>query len=445
MDINVQESGTVAVKEGKSARLSALRAVTSGFHSLRVRNFRLFIIGQIISLVGTWMQTTAEAWVVLQLTNSPLALSFETTLQFLPIMILALYGGVLADRLPKRKTMVVTQSLLLVQALIFGILVATNSIQLWELYLLALAQGVVNAVDNPVRQAFVSEMVGREELVNAVALNSMTFNGARVLGPAIAGIVISIIGIAPTLFVNAVSYVAVIAALLMMRESEFFTRVTGVPQGSVWTRLKEGLSYAWHTPQILAILIILAALGTFGFNFTVVMPLIADFVVHTDVAGFGLLSSAFGVGALVAAVGTAYLGKPGMKRLFIMAAAFSILLAFTAFTSSFALSALFLGLVGVTGIGYGVGSNTLLQLSTPDELRGRVMSLHVLLILGSTPIGALVIGALSDTLGVAVALFVCAILCGAGVVIGLVYYRRHHVADSLAAAQTDAVPSTQNA
>ncbi len=445
MNINVQESEAVAPQERKSARFSALRAVTSGFHSLRVRNFRLFIIGQIVSLIGTWMQATAESWVVLQLTNSPLALSFEATLQFLPIMVLALYGGVLADHLPKRKTLIATQSLLLIQALIFGILVATNSIQLWQLYLLALAQGIVNAVDNPVRQVFVGEMVGREELPNAVALNSMTFNGARVIGPAIAGLVISIIGIAPTLFVNAISFLAVIGGLLMMRENELFRRVSVVTQGSAWTRLKEGLSYTWHTPKVLAIIIILAALGTFGFNFTVVMPDIAYFVVHTDVAGFGLLSSAFGIGALLAAFGTAYLGKPEMRRLFIFSAAFSILLALAAFTSSFTLSALVLGGLGMTGIGYGVGSNTLLQLSTPDELRGRVMSLHVLLILGSTPIGALLTGVLSATLGVGAALLVCAILCGTGVVIGFVYFRRHRVTEAEAVPQIEAVPSVQNA
>ena len=208
----------------------------------------------------------------------------------------------LADRLPKRRTLIATQTLLLIQAAIFGLLVGTHTIQLWHLYLLAVAQGLVSAIDVPVRQAFVVEMVGREELVNAVALNSMTFNGARIIGPAIAGFVIAKLGIAPALYFNAASYVAVIIALFMMREKALFQAVTKLAPGSAWKRLKEGLAYSWHTPELLVLIIALAAIGTFGYNFTVILPLIADFILRIDAAGFGLLSSIFGIGSLVAAI-----------------------------------------------------------------------------------------------------------------------------------------------
>ncbi|MHB8626160.1 MAG: MFS transporter [Aggregatilineales bacterium] len=399
-----------------------LSALTEGFHALRVRNYRLFISGQAVSLTGSWMQTTAQAWLVVQLTNSPFALGLVGTLQFLPVTILALYGGVLADRLPKRRTLIVTQTLLLIQATIFGLLVATNAIQLWHIYVLAVTQGIVSAIDIPVRQAFSVEMVGREELANAVALNSMTFNGARIIGPSLAGIIIAGIGIAPTLFLNAASFVAVIAGLLMMRESELFAVPPHV-QGSVRKRLVEGLSYVWRTPNILAIIIVVAALGTFGYNFGVVLPLLAQFVLHTDSRGFGLLSSFLGIGSFVAAISTAYFPRVMMRRLLVGAALFSVLLGAVSLSPIFWLSAALLAALGMSSIIFSTSSNTLLQLAVPDELRGRVMSVNVLLVMGSTPIGNFLIGTMSAKLGVPVALLTCAILCLVGV-IGAVYYQR---------------------
>src|SRR5579871_877387 len=198
------------------SRWSRLASVGSGFRSLRIRNYRLYWVGQVISLTGTWMQTTAQAWLVLQLTNSPFALGLVVTLQFLPITFFSLFGGVIADRLPKLPTIITTQTLLMIQAAVFTVLVASNHIQLWHIYILAMIQGLIAAIDNPVRLAFVVEMVGRDDLLNAIALNSMVFNGARILGPAQAGLVIQLIGIAPTLFLNAVSFIPVIIALFMM-------------------------------------------------------------------------------------------------------------------------------------------------------------------------------------------------------------------------------------
>ncbi len=403
-------------------RLPAPDSLTKGFRALRIRNYRLFWTSQIVSLTGTWMQTTAQAWLVLKMTESPFALGLVTTLQFLPITLLALYGGVLADRLPKRQTLIVTQTVALIQAAIFGLLVATNVIQLWHIYVLAIIQGIVSAVDNPVRQAFAVEMVGRDDLVNAVALNSMSFNAARILGPAVAGIVIATIGIPLTLFVNAVSFVPVVIALLLMDPSRLFP-APPVTQGSVNKRLIEGLQYSRRTPSVFLIFIVIAAMGTFGYNFGVVLPLLANFVLHTDAEGFGALSSFLGLGSLIAGITIAYAQGVSIRRLLIGSAAFSILLGAVALSQVFALSAALLVALGFAGIIFSTTSNTLLQLIVPDHLRGRVMSLNVLLFMGSTPIGGFLVGVLSDHLGVSIALLICAGLCLAGVAVAVVYQR----------------------
>jgi MFS family permease len=426
MKVEIPEQQVLASGEVKGARRIPTQIFARGFHSLRVRNFRLFIIGQIISLSGTWMQTTAQAWLVLQLSDSPFALGVVTTLQFFPVMLLSLYGGVLADRLPKRRTLIVTQALLLAQASIFGLLVASETIQLWHIYILAVIQGCVQAIDTPCRQAFVAEMVGRDELTNAIALNSMTFNGARIIGPSLAGFVIANLGVAPALYLNAFSFVAVLTALLLMNEAALFAAEV-VPKGSAWQRLKDGLSYTRNTPQVLVIIIVLAAIGTFGYNFTVVLPLIATYILHTDAQGFGALSSFLGTGSLLAALSTAYVKQVTMRRLLLGASAFSALLALTAITPVFAISAVLLAALGMAAIIFGTSSNTLLQMTVPNELRGRVMSLQVLLIMGSTPIGAFLIGLLSEKVGVPAAILTCAFLCMLGVLVGLRYWRGHPI------------------
>lgn len=395
-------------------QLTSLERFKQGFRALRVRNYRLFWIGQLISLTGSWMQTTAQSWLVLQLTGSAFALGLVTTLQFLPIMLLSLFGGVITDRFAKQRVILVTQIAALAQAAIFGTLVATGAIQLWHVYVLAAIQGTVNAIDNPARQAFVPELAGREYLVNAVALNSMLFNGARIVGPALAGLIIARVGIAPTLYANALSFVAVIVVLLLMNPREF---AASAPRGdgAVGERLAEGLRYVWQTPSVLLIMIVVAAIGTFGYNFSVVLPLLAGFVLRTSAEGFGWLSAFLGIGSLLAAITTAYTREITPRRLLLGSAAFSVLLGAVAFSTSFALSAVLLVALGFAGITFATTANSLLQLTVPDELRGRVMSLYILLFAGSTPIGGFLIGTLSDIIGVSWTLFVCAVLCALGV------------------------------
>lgn len=396
--------------------------LTEGFRALRVRNYRLFFYGQAISMSGSWMQTTAQAWLVLQLTTSPFALGLVTTLQFLPMTLLSLVGGVIADRAPKHRLLLVTQSAAMALAAIFGLLVATGVIQLWHVYVLATLQGIAAAIDNPVRQSFSVELVGREEVVNAIALNSMLFNLGRVIGPALGGLVIAYFGIAPALWINAASFLAVLAGLLMMNPSEFRAKPRA-QAGPVSDRLREGLAYAWRTPAVLLILIVVASIGTFGYNFSVTMPLIAGFVLRTDAAGFGALSAYLGIGSLAAAIAAAYAREVTMRRLLIGAGSFSVLLAAVAITPIFWVSAALLVALGFAGITFATSANTLLQLRAPDALRGRVMGLYILLFAGSTPIGALVIGALSDALGVPAALLICALLCLLGVGGALLYQR----------------------
>jgi MFS family permease len=344
-------------------------------------------------------------------------------------MMLTLFGGVLADRLPKRGTIVVTQILLMIQAVVFTLLVATGAIQLWHVYILAITQGIITAIDNPVRQAFIVEMVGKEDLMNAVSLNSMSFNGARILGPVVAGIVIERLDIAPTLFLNAISFIPVIWAMLLMNVSEL--RNTSVPpEGSVFSRLKEGLHYARHTPKILAVLIVIAAIGTFGYNFSVVMPLLGGYVLHTNAEQFGALSAFLGLGSMLAAIGSAYAGQASKSRLLGGSAAFAVVFCLLALSGNFVLSCVLLVILGFSGITFATTSNTLLQLNTPDALRGRVMSLNVLLFMGSTPIGALLIGIMSKLFGVSAALFICGVLCMTGVIGGWLYTKQPALASA---------------
>lgn len=405
-----------------------MQAAMNGFQALRVRNFRLFWTGQLISLTGTWMQTTAQAWLVLQLTDSsPFALGVVITLQYIPVMLFALFGGVLADRLPKRRTLVVTQSLLMVQASVFGVLVATGSIQLWQVYVLAVVQGLITAVDNPVRQSFLYEMVGRDVLVNAVGLNSMTFQGARIFGPALAGLVIQLIGIAPALILNALSFAPVIVALLMMDEKALFTS-PGVQDGSILRRLNEGVQFARRTPLVLSILIFTGFIGMFGFNFTVVTPLVADNVLQVGAAGFGLLSAAMGAGALLAAFTVAFLRRVSPDRMLLSGAVFGIFLGTLGLSQNFIVSMLLFVVVGFTGILSATVASSLLQLNTPEQLRGRVLSINLLLTMGSTPIGGFFVGTVAQFAGVEAALAICAVMCLVGVGIAAYYRRRMVVA-----------------
>ncbi len=393
-----------------------------GFSALRIRNYRLYWIGQLVSMTGSWVQATAQALLVLQLTSEPLAVGLVATFQFLPVMLFSLFGGVIADRVPRYRMILSTQVIAMTLALIFGSLVAFDLIQLWQVYLLALLQGFVNALDAPVRQAFAIELVGKEDRPNAVALNSIVFNGSRILGPAMAGLLIGPLGIAAMLYMNATSFLAMLIGLLLMDTSQIKNERR--PPQPVLRQLREGLAYTWRTPEVLLVMILMAAIGTFGYNFSVTMPLIGGFVLHTDAVSYGLLGAFLGLGSLAAALANAYMRTFTPQRMIVSAAAFSLLLGALAVTTWLPLAFGLLFALGFAGISFTTAANTTIQLRVPDHLRGRVSSLYFTLFAGSTPIGGLLIGGAANVIGVPSTLFLCAILCLLGVGIGTLYQRR---------------------
>lgn len=406
-----------------AAPTAAPRNLGDTFAALRIRNFRLFWFGQLISLSGTWMQTIGQAWLVLTITQSPFAVGTVTTLQFLPITFLVLFGGVFADRVPKRGFLVGTQSAAMLQALVLGVLVSTGAVRIWHIYLLALALGVNNAFDNPTRQAFVPELVGRDLVTNAVALNSTLFNAARIVGPAIGGVTIATIGIDGTFYLNAVSFIPVIVALLMIRPAELFPVTRG--EGKLFEQLREGLNFAYRTPQVMLILIVLFFIGTFGYNFSTALPLLAKFVLNVGSVGFGVMTAVLGVGSLLAALAIAYTRRAGERQILLGGGFFSVLLILVGLSHWFALTLPLLVLLGFASIVFTASANTRLQLLTPGHLRGRIMSLYVLLFAGTTPIGAFLLGNAAERIGVQRAVVLFGAISALGVLFGTLYRASH--------------------
>ena len=378
--------------------MSREHGLRRGFSSLAHRNYRLYWSGQLISLVGTWMQTVAQAWLVLELTHNPLALGITSVFQFTPVLVLGLFGGIIADALPKRATLYVTQGSAAILALILGLLDISGTVQVWQVWLLAGALGVVNSVDMPVRQAFVVEMVGREDVANAVALNSAVFNSARILGPAVAGILIALVGIALCFFLNAASYLAVIAGLLLMRGGDLRPAMRmAIPRsvGGALGNLAEGLRYIRHTPTVLIAISVLGVVSTVALNFSVVIPVYAAQTLHGDAGTYGFLMAASGVGSLAAAMFIAFQQRPTLRLLVGGSAVVGLSLVALSFSNVLAVSLLIMGALGASTIAMAATTNTLIQLRVPDTLRGRVMAVYTTVFAGSTPIGGLLSGALA--------------------------------------------------
>ena len=399
-----------------------------GLGAFRHRNFRLFFTGQCISLIGTWMQQVAQSWLVLQLTNDPLALGLVSVAQFLPVMVLGLFGGLAADALPKRNGLLVTQSSSAMLALVLGLLVISGDVQVWQVIVLAALLGTVNAFDMPIRQSFGVEMVGRADVTSAVALNSAVFNGARIVGPAVAGLLIAIIGLAPCFILNAASYLAVIVGLLMMRTDELLTPLHERMEhtvGAVMRSLAEGLRYVRRTPSMLLAVTIVGVVSTVALNFQVLMPLAARDLLGGGAITFGLLMAASGVGSLISAMSMAFGGRPTLGRLLIGAASLGAATLGMGLSSSLPLSLVLMGVAGWGIIAMASTTNIIIQLSVPDVLRGRVMSVYTTVFAGSTPIGALFAGGVAATAGVAVALVLGGVLAIAAAIGGLVWVARN--------------------
>ncbi len=370
--------------------LLALNART--FASLRKhRNYRLFFSGQIVSLAGTWMQNIALAWYVVELTESPVAVGFLAFCRFAPFTVFGLVAGVVADRFDNRRLVIGTQSGQMVVSIALAALALSGSENLAAVYALALLGGVGLVFDAPGRHALTFQMVGREELPNAVALNSSLFNLARVAGPGIAGALIAAAGVGICFVVNAISFLAVLAGLLLMRKEELVPVARG-ERTTMVRGIREGLAYARHAPEVRIILLMVAVISTVGFNFHVILPLLASNRLHSGPEVFGLLSACFGAGAFAGALLTAALARASWKALLAGTIGFSVALLALAPVASAPVAGVLLVVAGASFTFWTANSNSILQLSAPDHLRGRVMSLFLFAFAGLAPLGGLLAG-----------------------------------------------------
>lgn len=392
-----------------------MAVMARAFAALHHRNFRLFWFGQLISLVGTWMQSIGQDWLVLTLShNNALLLGTVGALQFLPVLILSLFGGVIADKWPKRRVLMCTQVSAMLLALTLFALAGTHVVQVWHIFVLATLLGIVNAVDMPTRQSFVIEMVGRDDVMNAVALNSSLFNAARILGPGAGGLLIGWLGIAPLFLINGISYIAVLIGLALIQLDDLFTTVR--PKSATGMRaslaqLGEGLRYVRQTTTLLIIVFVIGVVSTFALNLNIILPLFAATVLNVGASGYGLMSATIGVGALVGALVIAAAGrKPRVSILLISGAALALCEIGFALSRFLPLSLLLLALIGFATVTFAATANTALQTGSPDHLRGRIMGLYVVVFIGSTPIGNLFIGGLAHIWGAPISLIVCAMI-----------------------------------
>jgi len=366
------------------------------FIALRHKNFRVYLMGMTVSLIGTWMQNIAQPWLAYSLTNSPFLLSLIGALQFTPVLLFSLFAGVLVDRFPKKKILMITQSSSLIITLILAMLVWTGHIKYWHILVLATALGFVNTLDMPTRQSFVIELVGKEDLMNAIALNSTVFNMSRVVGPAVAGVVMACAGVSTCFFVNAFSFAAVLISL-------FFIKATAMPRVQkentrIFADIKEGLCHIWHNDILFSTLIVVAIVGTFAPNFSVLVPVFAKEILKQQETGFGFLMSFLGVGSFLGAISIASLSRSGPKKfiMYVVPLIVGAFLVFTGFTNTYILTGLCLAVTGFFFVSFSSNANSSMQLNTNQEFRGRVMSVYALVFGGSTPLGNLYAGAFSD-------------------------------------------------
>ncbi|WP_323183410.1 MFS transporter [Streptomyces sp. NBC_00091] len=366
------------------------------FSSLKIRNYRLFATGQVVSNTGTWMQRIAQDWLVLSLTGSASAVGITIALQFLPMLLFGLYGGVLADRLPKRPLLIATQTAMGLTGVALAVLTLAGHVQVWHVYLAAFLIGLVTVVDNPARQTFVSEMVGPAQLANAVSLNSANFQSARLVGPAIAGVLITAVGSGWAFLLNGLSFAAPVAGLLLMRVHELHPVE---PRPRAKGQLREGLRYVAGRPELVWPIVLVGFIGTFGFNFPIWLSAFVDNVFHGDAGTYGLFNTLIAAGSLAGALLAARRGHSRLRLLVTAAVLFSLLLVVTAFAPAFWLFAALLVPIGMFGLTVNVVANSSVQTATDPEMRGRVMALFMMVFTGGTPVGAPLVGWITDTYG----------------------------------------------
>ncbi|WP_281497378.1 MFS transporter [Ornithinimicrobium sp. F0845] len=392
------------------------------FSSLGIRNYRIYAAGGIVSNTGTWMGRVAQDWLVLtELTNnSAQALGIVTGLQFLPMLLLAPAAGAVSDRFAKRRVMMVTQSLMALTALAMGVLVVTGVVELWHIYLLAFLQGCAAAVDGPARQAFVSEMVPPTHVANAVGLNSASFHSGRLMGPALAGLLIAWVGTGPTLLINAVSFGAVLLALLAMNGRD----LTPAPRSKGKGRIREGIAYVRHRPDIILIMALVFVHGTFGMNFQLTNALMSTEAFGKGVEEYGIVGSVMAIGSLGGALLAARREKPRLRYLLGAMGLFSLCTLFVGLAPNFVFFTLMLIPTGLSALTVMVTANSMIQLSVAPEVRGRVMALYMAVFMGGTPVGSPVIGWIGETFGPRWTVLIATVTCGLAVAVATIYVMR---------------------
>jgi len=399
------------------------------FASLRHRNFRLFFAGQLVSLIGTWMQNTAQGWLVYQLTGSKLLLGVVAAVGSTPMMLFSILGGSVADRHSKRQIILWTQTGMMLLAFGFAVLVWSGLIRPWHILVLAALGGLAMAFDMPARQAFMVEMTNREDLINAISLNSSIVNGARVVGPSLAGLLMARVGIETCFFLNGLSFVAVIASLWMMRLPRF---VPPQRPSSAWAHATEGFAYVWQHRRMRTILVLFAVVGVFGWSYSVMLPAFARDILHVGQTEYGVLLSANGIGALLGALTVATIGNQVNRRFLVLGGlwVFSAMLLLLAWTSSYAMALICLAIAGWGMLLFFSTTNTLLQTSASDEMRCRVMGIWALVFGGMTPIGGLEAGILSHYAGLRWAVSVGAVICALAALVVWLLVRQRTVGET---------------
>jgi predicted MFS family arabinose efflux permease len=380
--------------------------LANSFSALRHRNFRYFWTGQCISLLGTWMQRTAQLWLVYSITKSPFLLGILGVFQFGPVLLFSLFAGSLVDRLPKRTLLIVTQTILMLQAFILAFLIWTGHVQYWHILILAATMGFVNTIDMPARQSFIIEMVGKDDLISGVALNSAIVNLAKIVGPAISGLAIASLGTASCFFLNGVSFIAVLAGLFCIKAGATATRRKN---SNIMAETLEGIRYIIASPVLLRAIFAMLAVGTFAMNFDVIIPVFAKEVVHKEASGYGYLLSAMGIGSLIGAILVSVRSKKGPRGrlLFISAALECLLYIILGFVQNYLLSIAVLLILGFFSVVFMTTANSTVQLNSSDEYRGRTMSVYTLAFAGTTPIGNFFAGSVTERLGANAGFFAC--------------------------------------
>ncbi|MYV54637.1 MFS transporter [Streptomyces sp. SID3212] len=393
-------NGSTSTNAGTTSATSTDAAPTptkgGTFSSLKIRNYRLFATGAVVSNIGTWMSRITQDWLVLSLTGSSAAVGITTALQFLPMLLFGLYGGVIADRYPKRQILLVTQAAMGLCGLSLALLTLSGHVQVWHVYLIAFLLGMVTVVDNPSRQSFVSEMVGPSQLRNAVSLNSANFQSARLIGPAVAGVLITTVGSGYAFLLNGLSFLAPLAGLLLMRQSELF-KVERVPRGK--GQLREGLRYVRGKPELVGPIVLVGFIGTFGFNFPIWLTAFAHEIFHSGAGLYSFFNILMAVGSLAAALLAARRRSSRLRLMILAGVGFGLLEVLVAFAPSVWLFSLLLLPIGMLGMTTNISANTSVQMAADPMMRGRVMSLYMMVFVGGTPVGGPLLGWVTDTYG----------------------------------------------